>query len=69
MGRLVSGSSRKETDLKFPGARWWAVLWFIPYPAVIAVRIRGEEQVLERDLPGYTEYKQKVKYRLIPFVW
>ncbi len=48
---------------------WWAVLWFIPYPAVIAVRIRGEEQVLERDLPGYTEYKQKVKYRLIPFVW
>lgn len=48
---------------------WWAVLWFTPYPAVIALRIQNEEQVLERDLPGYTEYKQKVKYRLIPFVW
>ena len=48
---------------------WWAVLWFIPYPVVIALRIQNEEQVLERDLPGYTEYKQKVKYRLIPWIW
>lgn len=48
---------------------WWAVLWFTPYPVVIALRIQNEEQVLERDLPGYTEYKQKVKYRLIPWIW
>ena len=48
---------------------WWAVLWFVPYPVLMGVRIRGEEQMLERDLPGYAEYKQKVKYRLIPFIW
>ena len=48
---------------------WWAVLWFVPYPVLMGVRIRNEEQVLERDLPGYTDYKQKVKYRLIPFIW
>ena len=48
---------------------WWAVLWFVPYPVLMAVRIRGEERMLERDLPGYAEYKQQVKYRLIPFIW
>jgi protein-S-isoprenylcysteine O-methyltransferase Ste14 len=33
------------------------------------VRILNEEQVLERDLPGYREYKQKTKYRLLPGLW
>ena len=39
------------------------------YPFIIAARIKNEEKVLEEGLPGYTEYKEKVKYRLIPFVW
>ena len=42
------------------------MLCYIP---IIVKRIRNEEQVLSRDLPGYTEYMEKVKYRLIPFVW
>ncbi|MBE6914520.1 MAG: isoprenylcysteine carboxylmethyltransferase family protein [Ruminococcaceae bacterium] len=42
---------------------------FLVYPVIIAKRIRNEEQVLERDLPGYAEYKRKVKYRIIPFLW
>lgn len=42
---------------------------FLVYPFIIAKRIRGEEQFLEQELPGYREYKEKVKYRLIPFVW
>ena len=42
---------------------------FLAYPLLIAKRIKNEEQVLEAGLPGYTEYKQKVKYRMIPFVW
>ncbi|MBE5929884.1 MAG: isoprenylcysteine carboxylmethyltransferase family protein [Lachnospiraceae bacterium] len=42
---------------------------FLAYPFLIAKRIKGEEQFLERELPGYKEYKEKVKYRLIPFVW
>ena len=42
---------------------------FLVYPILIAKRIKNEEQVLERELEGYSEYKKKVKYRMIPFVW
>lgn len=42
---------------------------FLAYPLIIAKRIRNEEEVLEEGLEGYKEYKQKVKYRLVPFVW
>ena len=42
------------------------MLLYIP---VIAKRIRNEESVLEAGLPGYKEYKQRVKYRLLPFIW
>ena len=42
---------------------------FLAYPFIIAKRIKHEEEFLERELEGYKEYKQKVKYRLIPFVW
>ena len=48
---------------------WWALLCFLPYVAVIAVRIRNEEKVLEAGLDGYTDYKKRVKYRLFPFIW
>ena len=44
-------------------------LIFLIYPVIIAKRIRNEEQVLERGLEGYSEYKNKVKYKLIPFIW
>ena len=47
----------------------YAFLIFLAYPLIIAKRIRGEEAFLEEELEGYREYKQKVKYRLIPFVW
>lgn len=42
---------------------------FLAYPFIIAKRIRHEEEFLEKELNGYCEYKQKVKYRLIPFIW
>ena len=42
---------------------------FLFYPFLIAKRIRNEEQVLEAGLEGYTEYKTRVKYRMIPFLW
>ncbi len=42
---------------------------FLAYPFIIAKRIKNEEELLERELDGYKEYKQKVKYRLIPFIW
>ena len=42
---------------------------FLFYPFLIAKRIENEEQVLEAELPGYIEYKKKVKYRLLPGLW
>ena len=42
---------------------------FLAYPFIIAARIKSEEEFLEKELVGYSEYKKKVKYRLIPFVW
>ena len=42
---------------------------FLLYPILIIIRIIGEEKLLEKELEGYIEYKKKVKYRLIPFIW
>lgn len=46
-----------------------ALIPFIAYPFIIAARIKNEEIFLEKELAGYREYKEKVKYRLIPFIW
>lgn len=42
---------------------------FCVYPFILAMRIRNEEEVLTKELAGYDEYKKKVKYRMIPFIW
>ncbi|MDE5946771.1 MAG: isoprenylcysteine carboxylmethyltransferase family protein [Oscillospiraceae bacterium] len=42
---------------------------FLAYPVLIAKRISNEEKILETELNGYAEYKKKVKYKVIPFVW
>ncbi len=42
---------------------------FLFYPFLIVKRIKNEEDVLTAELDGYEEYKEKVKYRLIPFIW
>ena len=42
---------------------------FLLYPIIIVKRIKNEEKVLEKDLKGYAEYKKKVKYKIIPFIW
>ena len=47
----------------------WGVLVFLPYPAMIVVRLLNEEKLLTRELAGYAEYKKKVKYKLVPFIW
>lgn len=44
-------------------------LIFLVYPIIIAKRIKNEEEVLEKNLNGYTEYKNKVKYRILPYIW
>lgn len=47
----------------------YSFLIFLVYPFLIAKRIQGEERFLEQELLGYAEYKDKVKYRLIPYIW
>ena len=48
---------------------WYALIPFAFYPAIITIRLLDEEKLLTAELPGYVEYKQKVKYRLLPFIW
>jgi protein-S-isoprenylcysteine O-methyltransferase Ste14 len=48
---------------------WWALPVFLLLPVFLVSRIRNEEEVLTRELPGYAEYCEKVHYRLIPRVW
>lgn len=47
----------------------YAFLIFLAYPLIIAKRIKHEEAFLEKELDGYRDYRKKVKYRLIPFIW
>ena len=39
------------------------------YLPIIGARMRNEEEVLEQGLPGYREYKTRVKYKVIPYIW
>jgi protein-S-isoprenylcysteine O-methyltransferase Ste14 len=48
---------------------FWAVIAFLPLLVLILFRIFNEEQVLAKELPGYKAYMQKVKRRLVPFIW
>lgn len=47
----------------------WALLVFAIYPLLIIQRIRNEETLLAAELPGYTDYQQRIRYRLIPWIW
>lgn len=47
----------------------FAFLVFLAYPFILARRIKFEEAFLEKELMGYKEYKEKVKYRIVPFIW
>lgn len=47
----------------------YSLLIFLVYPFIIAKRIKNEEKFLEENLEGYKDYKSKVRYRLIPFIW
>ena len=47
----------------------WSFVVMLRYLPIINARIKNEEEVLTRDLDGYKEYKQKVAYKVIPFIW
>jgi protein-S-isoprenylcysteine O-methyltransferase Ste14 len=48
---------------------YWGLLFVVPGVAVLVFRILDEEKLLIQDLPGYREYAQHVRYRLVPNVW
>ena len=48
---------------------WWGEATIVPMTWVIVRRVRDEEELLSRDLTGYREYREQVRYRLLPFVW
>ena len=48
---------------------WWAFLVMLPYITVIMSRIQDEENLLLSELEGYKEYTQKVRWKLIPYIW
>ena len=48
---------------------WFALIPFAFYPVIIAARVKDEEVLLSQELAGYEDYKKKVKYRLLPFIW
>jgi len=48
---------------------YWAFLAALPIPPLLAARLLNEEAVLTRDLPGYDEYRHRVRWRLLPGVW
>jgi protein-S-isoprenylcysteine O-methyltransferase Ste14 len=48
---------------------WWTIGLIVFVVPVLLWRLLDEERILDRDLPGYSEYRQRVRYRLIPYVW
>ncbi|MCC6148305.1 MAG: isoprenylcysteine carboxylmethyltransferase family protein [Anaerolineaceae bacterium] len=48
---------------------FFSFIVFLTYPVIMTKRIKNEEQVLGKCLSGYSEYKKRVKYRVIPFIW
>lgn len=48
---------------------WYALIVFAIYPVIIILRLKDEEDLLTRELSGYADYKKRVKYRLLPFIW
>ena len=47
----------------------YSLICFLPYVVLMVIRIVNEEKLLTKELPGYAEYKKRVKYRLLPFIW
>ena len=48
---------------------WWSLLVFVGYVPIIVVRTLDEERLLRKELGGYEEYCQRVRWRILPFVW
>jgi protein-S-isoprenylcysteine O-methyltransferase Ste14 len=66
---MYAGASALYVATPLALGSWWGVLPALAFIPVLVLRIRNEEQVLLRELPGYDEYRRRVRHRLVPFVW
>jgi protein-S-isoprenylcysteine O-methyltransferase Ste14 len=66
---MYTGALVLLTGIPLALGSWWGVLLIVPFFPVLVWRLLDEEQFLHRNLPGYTEYTFKVRYRLVPHVW
>jgi protein-S-isoprenylcysteine O-methyltransferase Ste14 len=66
---MYSGSILYMVSMPIALGSWWGLLVFVPLIPILVWRLFDEEGFLEKNLSGYTEYSQRVRYRLIPLVW
>jgi protein-S-isoprenylcysteine O-methyltransferase Ste14 len=66
---MYAGSVVMMIGIPLALGSYWGLVFVIPGLVVLALRIRDEEGLLERELRGYSEYEQQVHYRLVPYVW
>ena len=66
---MYAGAFIMLAGLSIALGSWWGLLAIIPLVLAVIWRLLDEEIFLAKNLEGYVEYKNKVKYRLVPFVW
>jgi protein-S-isoprenylcysteine O-methyltransferase Ste14 len=66
---MYTGNVFIVTGIPLALGSYWGLVFVIPGVIVLALRIRDEEKLLRAELDGYAEYAEKVRYRLVPFMW
>ena len=66
---MYSGALLLVAAMPLALGSWWSALLIVPFFPVLVWRILDEEMFLRKSLPGYDEYMQRVRYRLVPWVW
>ena len=66
---MYSGSVIMMVGVPLALDSYWGLVFVIPALVALALRIRDEEEFLQQQLSGYSEYEQQVHYRLVPYVW
>jgi protein-S-isoprenylcysteine O-methyltransferase Ste14 len=66
---MYTGALLMLCFIPFALGSWWGVVFVFPMFVVIVLRLLDEENFLLKNLVGYKEYRQKTRYRLVPFVW
>ncbi|HTX13670.1 MAG TPA: isoprenylcysteine carboxylmethyltransferase family protein [Candidatus Baltobacteraceae bacterium] len=66
---MYSGAIVMQLGVPLALGSWWGLLALVPFTLLILWRLLNEEKFLARNLPGYSEYQTKVRYRLVPLLW